>query len=160
MFRDRTEAMFDQRGPEPGPGPVLTLTVNYERTNRRVFTPSSVTDNVTAVCKVFLVSALLSITQVLKPYNNNIDLHVRALLELSHHRKEAATKCCVHMSMCINGRRGLRFSVNMPARLPCVLTTFAHHERTYADSFMTCCPSRLFCTLFDARAHAYRHFVS
>ena len=32
MFRDRTEAMLDRRGPEPepGPGPVLTLVPSVE----------------------------------------------------------------------------------------------------------------------------------
>jgi len=31
MFRDRTEATLDQRGPVPGPGPVLIVEVTAER---------------------------------------------------------------------------------------------------------------------------------
>jgi len=29
MFQDRTEAMLNQRGPAPGPGPVLSLVVMH-----------------------------------------------------------------------------------------------------------------------------------
>jgi len=37
MFRDRTEAILDRRGPGPGPGPVLTL-VDTARLQRKMVT--------------------------------------------------------------------------------------------------------------------------